>query len=93
MESFCKNCKQWTKRIGNTDDVCEHCGTLLDADRISYRQEKEKIKKQSEAESLLFIREEDSERKRKLKKAAVWARVIFLILVVLVTLVVFGSHG
>ncbi len=93
MESFCKNCKQWTKRIGNAHDACEHCGNLLDAERISYRQEKEKIKKQSEAESLLFIREEDSERKRKLKKAAVWARVIFLILIVLVTLVVFGSHG
>lgn len=93
MEAFCKQCQQWTKRSGHSTDACEHCGNLLDADRISYRQEKEKIKKQSEAESLLFIREEDSECKRKLKKAAVWARVIFLILIVLVTLVVFGSHG
>jgi uncharacterized membrane protein YvbJ len=93
MEAFCKSCKQWTKRIGNADDACEHCGTLLEADRISYQKEKEKIKLQSEAESLLLIREEDSERKRKLKKAAVWARVIFLLLVVLVCVVVFGSHG
>lgn len=93
MEAYCKNCKQWTKRSGHEDDVCEHCGVMLDAERISYRNEKEKIKKQSEAESLLLIREEDSDRKRKLKKAAIWGRVIFLLLIVLVFVVVFGSHG
>lgn len=93
MEAFCKNCKQWTKRSGNTDDVCEHCGYTLDAERIEYKLQKEEIKKQSEAESLLFIREEDSERKKKLKKAAVWARVIFLILLFVVCAVVFASHG
>ncbi len=93
MEAFCKQCKQWSKRSGLDTDRCEHCSALLEAERLSYQKEKEQIKLQSEAESLLLIREGDSERKRKLKKAAVWARVIFLLLVLAVMLVVFGSHG
>lgn len=93
MEAFCKNCNKWTNRKGTVQDVCEHCGQLLEKDRIEYRIEKEKIKKQSEAESLLLVREEDSDRKKKLKKAAVWARVIFLLLLFIVCAVVFASHG
>lgn len=92
-ESLCSSCKQWSKTNGLENDVCEHCGELLNKERISYRTEKEKIKKQSEAESLLLVRDEDSDRKRRLKKIAIWSRVIFIVLVFVVMIIMFASHG
>lgn len=92
-EQLCHQCKKWTTRAGLESDVCEHCGALLDEHRLKNREEKHKIKKQSEAESLFFIREEDSERKRKLKKAAVWGRLLFFILLFGTIIVIFLSHG
>lgn len=93
INTKCHKCNKWTNREGNADDVCEHCGHLIEEDRINYKLKKDEIKKQSEAESLLLIREEDSERKKKLKKAATWARVIFLVLLFAISAIVFASHG
>ena len=93
INAKCQNCNQWSERMGLETDCCTHCGALLDEQRISYRKEKHKVKEQSEAESITFIRDDDSPQKRRLKKAIIWGRVIFLLLIVLVTLVVFGSHG
>lgn len=93
VSAKCHICNQWTQRVGLETDCCEHCGALLDEHRISYRKEKHKVKEKSEAESLLFIREEDSERKKKIKKYAVIARVLFFVLLFLVSAIIFLSHG
>lgn len=93
VSAKCHICNQWTQREGLETDRCEHCGALLDEHRISYRKEKHKVKEQSEAESLLFIREHDSDRKKKLKRYAVIARVLFFVLLFLISAIVFLSHG
>ncbi|MCF8284707.1 MAG: hypothetical protein K9I48_07000 [Sphingobacteriales bacterium] len=93
IKALCKNCHQWTNRVGLETDRCEHCNELLDEHRISYRKVKHKIKEKSESESLLFVREEDSEKTRKIKRFLVYARVIFFILLFLVSAIIFLSHG
>ena len=93
VSAKCHNCNQWTQREGLDTDRCEHCSALLDEHRISYRKEKHKIKEKSEAESLLFIREHDSDRKKKIKRYAVIGRVLFFVLLFLIAAIAFLSHG
>jgi len=93
IQAYCKSCKLWSSRIGHVTDQCEHCGALFDQDVLSVKSEKEKIRKQSENESILFVREEDSAQKKKLKQVAIKIRFIVIAVLFVIMMVVFLSHG
>ncbi len=92
-EKKCPNCGHWSKWTTNYQDVCEHCGETLGGEDLRYQKIRERDTKANEEQWMFYIKEDDSEWMKTLKKIGNFFYTIYIAILTFLAWVIAALPG
>ncbi|WP_194776711.1 hypothetical protein [Pararhodonellum marinum] len=92
-EKKCPHCGEWSSWNLNSRDTCDHCGKTLGVKDLKYEEQRASDKKVNEENWIFYIKEDDNEFVKLLKKIGNVFYVIYMSIVTFLAWLVAALPG